>query len=88
MPDNCCVFGCHNKGGQTDENGQKLRFFSIPAVSTREDEVEISTDRPKAWIAAIKRENWTPSKSTKVCSAHFHKGKSLCKNLKKKRATS
>ena len=26
------------------------------------------------WIAAVKRENWTPNEHTRICGQHFIKG--------------
>ncbi len=80
MPDSCCVYKCHNKGGQTDESGQKIRFYAIPAVLDRDDERDTTQARRDAWIAAIRRnqedgKKWVPSKSSRVCSVHFHTGR-------------
>ena len=75
MPDFCCVIGCANEGGTVDDNGKKISFHSIPAIVNRDDERMVTTERRNAWIVAIKRDDWTPTKYSKVCSVHFHKGK-------------
>ncbi|XP_072028093.1 THAP domain-containing protein 5-like [Amphiura filiformis] len=82
MPDFCCVIGCSNEGGDVDESGKKISFYSIPAIRQADDERAITTERRTAWISAIKREKntstnkpWEPSKHSKVCSVHFHSGK-------------
>ena len=59
MPITCCVYQCHNRQGKPN-----TRFFSFP-----KDE-----ERKGKWIAAIRRDNWQPSKYSKVCSAHFKHG--------------
>ena len=58
----CCAVGCTN--GYEDPG---IRFFFIPSDNLLRDK----------WIAAIKREIWTPSKHSKICSHHFITGKQL-----------
>ena len=55
----CCAYGCTNRQGMAD-----IKFFHFP----RDEE------RRSKWIAAIKRQNWTPSEYSRLCSAHFITG--------------
>lgn len=60
----CCVVpGCSLRSGTNLLS--EVRTFCFPR-----DE-----GRRSAWLAAIKRENWTPTNSAQICSAHFIKGK-------------
>ncbi|XP_039277668.1 THAP domain-containing protein 1 isoform X1 [Nilaparvata lugens] len=54
----CVAFGCKN--GHV--RGKEIPFHSFPFK------------RPKLlklWIEAIRRKNWKPSKSSRICGAHF-----------------
>ncbi|XP_047242653.1 uncharacterized protein LOC124881164 [Girardinichthys multiradiatus] len=56
MPSVCCAVGCDNKKG--DPN---ISFYRLP----KEEE------RRQRWLSAIRRANWTPTASSRLCSAHF-----------------
>ena len=74
MPDSCCAIGCTNRRG----GKPGLCFYRIP--SDKEN-----PERRRLWICAIIKRNvisvsgegkqWQPSKYTRICSAHFIKGK-------------
>lgn len=57
----CCAVGCTNNS-QTDGD---LRFHGFPK----------DPETKKKWVAAVSRSDgespWSPSSSTKLCSAHF-----------------
>jgi hypothetical protein len=53
----CCVYECH----ATSENNPELSFFQIPSEKKLR----------KSWEDRIRREDWEPSKFTRVCSRHF-----------------
>lgn len=55
----CCAFGCTNRQGKAG-----IKFFRFPK----------DVERRKKWIVAIKRQNWTPTEYSRVCSAHFVTG--------------
>lgn len=58
MPTSCSAFGCTNR----HKTRGKLQFFSFPLKN------------PKIlplWVKAIKRDNFIPSPSSKVCGVHF-----------------
>ena len=57
MPMHCCVYECH----ATSENNPELSFFQIPSEKKLR----------KSWEDRIRREDWEPSKFTRVCSRHF-----------------
>ncbi|KAK4876049.1 hypothetical protein RN001_012471 [Aquatica leii] len=58
MPDSCCAYGCSNRA----HRGDNKQFFGF---SLKNDE------RLKRWLNAIKRENFIPTKYSKICSDHF-----------------
>ncbi|KAK6168738.1 hypothetical protein SNE40_019923 [Patella caerulea] len=60
MPATCCCFGCKNRHA----HGSNVRFFRIP----KDQYVQTK------WIAAIRRENWTPNEHSRICSEHFIQG--------------
>ena len=74
MPDSCCVGDCSNVG----THGGVLRYYSIPKVieNKGEEVKQLSSSRRAAWIASIrmKKPDWDPIKSSKVCSFHFVSG--------------
>jgi len=55
------VVGCHN----VFVKNSGISFYRFP------------TDKEKRerWIAAVKREGWTPNENTWICSEHFITGK-------------
>lgn len=61
MPFRCCVPSCSGNYGYG--NAPKVAVFSFP-----EDE-----NLKTAWLKAIPRANFTPSKYSKVCELHFSK---------------
>ena len=66
MVKSCCVVGCKN----TFEKGGRLSFYNFPA----------DKELRSKWIAAVRRESWTPNESTVICSDHFVSGE-RSKNL-------
>ena len=60
MVKSCCVVGCHNVF-KADSN---IKFHRFP-----KDE-----ERRAKWIAAVRRQNWTPNDNTWICSQHFVNG--------------
>lgn len=78
MPTTCLVVNCSSRS-----NRDEVRFFAVPAVLTNRfltDKNDLSVERRKLWLAALKREDLTESKlkNQKVCSKHFLLGK-YCK---------
>ena len=61
MAKSCCAVGCTNQATK----GSGMSFYSFPPDSEQ-----------RRWIVAVRRENWTPSEHTWICSAHFVNGKS------------
>ena len=55
----CSIFGCTN----TSIKGGRLSFHTFPS----------DPDKKSCWIRASRRQNWTPNKSSLVCSDHFIK---------------
>ncbi|GFS02188.1 zinc finger protein 226 [Elysia marginata] len=77
MPVTCCIIGCHNNG-----NDNKVGYFSIPTVVTREGPAveALLKKRRAAWIKAINRKDLTEEvlhkkRWYKVCGDHFVSGK-------------
>ncbi|KAL1268557.1 hypothetical protein QQF64_033920 [Cirrhinus molitorella] len=61
MPSICCAVGCDNSKSQS----KGLTFYNIPKNS----------ERRQKWIAAIKKDHWTPTEHSRLCSEHFILGK-------------
>ena len=61
MPWYCGAVGCNNRQGKCGK-----RFYKFPADKRQR----------QAWIRAVKRKDWTPSKQSRICSGHFVSGKS------------
>ena len=57
MPMYCSVYGC----SCPSEKNQELSFFQYPKDSKL----------LRAWTVRVRRENFTPRKSSYVCSNHF-----------------
>ncbi|XP_035737884.1 THAP domain-containing protein 1-like [Vespa mandarinia] len=58
MPTSCSVYGCSNRFSKE----KKIQFFTFPF----KDEHRLA-----AWITAVHRKDWKPSKASRICSAHF-----------------
>ena len=69
MVNTCCVVGCTKRGGR-DEG---VSFYSAPAIVENQGErtKELSLNWRQSWIAKIHREEWVPTKSSRVNSEHF-----------------
>ena len=69
----CAIVGCSNRSGR-----DKSSFFRLPAVIKHQGQqmFEITTERRKAWLAAICRADMTADKleNVFVCQKHFCKG--------------
>ncbi|KAG5832698.1 hypothetical protein ANANG_G00293900 [Anguilla anguilla] len=61
MPAICAAVGCRMKQ-QSEPN---VMFYAFPR----------DTRRKKRWVYALKREWWTPTASSRVCSVHFISGR-------------
>ncbi|CAI6348378.1 unnamed protein product [Macrosiphum euphorbiae] len=61
MPMTCCVEKCSSRGNRKANSPGKLHFFGFPS-----DEV-----KKQMWVKAIKRENFVPTRYSKICSKHF-----------------
>lgn len=55
--DFCCAVGCHNQRS-VDKN---VTFHTFPQEKARR----------ARWVTAVRRENWAPTKSSRLCSEHF-----------------
>jgi hypothetical protein len=64
----CCVPGCSRRAG-TNLTSQ-VKLFCFPSK-------ERYPVRHQAWIRAIRRDQFTPTKDTRVCNAHFRSGTEL-----------
>ena len=73
MVKSCVVFGCSAR----QHKGTDRSFFRIPSVIQNQGkEIEqLSKRRREKWLEKINRQSWTPSDSSRVCSAHFISGK-------------
>ena len=64
MVHSCCAYGCRNRMGEQ----KGLGFFRFPS---RPEEKE----RRQKWITAMRRNNWKPTKYSRICGNHFTTGK-------------
>ena len=66
MPERCVVYGCNN----TSSSKKGISLYHIPYW---EDNRPVAKDRRKKWLDFIrrKRDKWTPSFGSVVCSEHF-----------------
>jgi hypothetical protein len=63
MVHSCCIVGC----AQRQNKAKNISLHRIPSFPE---------EKRKQWINAIKRkEPWTPTQSSCVCSLHFLQGK-------------
>ncbi|XP_041965645.1 THAP domain-containing protein 1-like isoform X1 [Alosa sapidissima] len=60
MPSICCAVGCNNSKSNKDGH----TFYNIPK----------NKERRQKWIAAIKRDQWTPTEHSRLCNEHFITG--------------
>ncbi|XP_072260904.1 uncharacterized protein [Pyxicephalus adspersus] len=58
MPMTCVAYGCNNHFVR----GCGKQFFRFPMKDP---------ERLSKWVAAIRRKNWKPSASSRICSEHF-----------------
>ena len=58
--DFCCAHDCSNNR----KRNPQLKFYRIPKDQARR----------KAWLLRIRRENFSPTENTRLCSAHFVDG--------------
>lgn len=69
----CAIIGCSNRSGR-----DRCAFFRLPAVIKHQGQqmLEITTERRKAWLAAICRADLAVDKlgNVFVCQKHFCKG--------------
>ena len=57
MPKSCAAVGCSNRA----DPGTAVKFYKFP----------VADERRKLWVAAMRRENWKPTDSSRICSDHF-----------------
>ena len=60
MVKNCCVVGCCN----VYKKASGIHFYRFPT----------NAEKRSKWIAAVKREGWSPNQNTWICSVHFVTG--------------
>ena len=59
MVTTCAAYGCKNRAN----HGSKVKFHKFPSIK--------KVDLRKKWILAMKRKEFKPGASAKVCSDHF-----------------
>ena len=66
MPSSCCAIDCVSR--YSKKKGVKL--FRIPSGKS-----VARKKKRRAWIRAIRRENWVPNKHSRICGLHFISGR-------------
>ncbi|KFM75356.1 THAP domain-containing protein 3, partial [Stegodyphus mimosarum] len=61
MPTACCAYGCSNNNIKYKCKENKISFHLFPKNEILR----------KKWILSIKRENFNPTHTTRICSEHF-----------------
>ena len=66
MPKRCVVYGCSNTADTSND-------VSIHEIPFWDENSPIATKRRKKWVNFVrrKRDKWTPTRSSVVCSKHF-----------------
>ncbi|KAK8384130.1 hypothetical protein O3P69_016094 [Scylla paramamosain] len=59
MPTTCVAFGCNEQANKKSD--PSITFHQLPKDPSRR----------KEWLAAIRRDNYTPGKQARLCSKHF-----------------
>ena len=66
----CAIIGCSKRSPR-----DKCHFYKLPAIITHQGQqmLEISTERRRAWLKAISRQDLTADKLANVfvCEHHF-----------------
>lgn len=63
MPDFCAAFGCTNSSDKPSCKERKISFHRFPLK-------DIS--RLKVWILKLRRQNYSPTSASVLCSVHFN----------------
>ena len=58
----CCAYGCTNRQGKVG-----VKFYRFPT----------DTELKAKWVAAIKRENWTPNEHSRIRPIRSATGKCM-----------
>ncbi len=64
----CVAYQCSKEQGDVDQHGRKLSFYRFPS-ETKDPQLRAQ------WVHAVKRDGWTPTEYSRLCSAHFISGK-------------
>ena len=73
MPDKCCVVGCRT-GNETDRKIMKKNLAKGKPKPPQPSIHKFPNHDPSLvsqWIKAVDRNDWVPSRGTKICSLHF-----------------
>lgn len=62
MPKSCCAVGCTNRA--LPDSAGRVKFYKFPSAQK-------APERRRRWIGAVRRQNWEPNDSSRICSAHF-----------------
>lgn len=57
----CAAFNCKNGSNNNQKSEKKVSFFSFP----KDEKIR------KVWTEKVRRKNWKPSNSSRLCSDHF-----------------
>ncbi len=62
MPDKCSAVGCDTGRDDKLPKDPNVHLFSFPS----------DPEMVRKWVLALKRDNFSPTKYSRVCSTHFH----------------
>ena len=58
----CAVYGCSNNSCNSVIDGKRISFHRFPSKNV---------SLLKTWLSKIKRDNFTPTENSRICSSHF-----------------
>ncbi|CAH0722941.1 unnamed protein product, partial [Brenthis ino] len=57
----CVAYGCNSHSSKKSQDNPNVTFHRFP----------VDHNERKLWIKALRRDNWEPTKYSRLCSKHF-----------------
>lgn len=67
--DFCSVYNCSRQRDRVKEKGEACSFYQIPLGKSSK-----AVARRKLWLTALRRQDFAPTRNSKVCDRHFVSG--------------